>query len=92
MKKQLRIRLDTISGASIARSKAREVLRDAEKFHVIVMDYEHVPEIGQAFADEIYRVFKQKYPNIRIENEHMSGQVKFMVERAQNEAKASKNI
>ena len=34
MKKQLRIQLDTISGSNIARSKARELLRDAEKFVV----------------------------------------------------------
>lgn len=53
------------------------------------MDYEHISEIGQAFADEIYRVFKRKHLDIRIENEHMSEAVKFMVERAQNEAEVS---
>ena len=87
--KQLRIQLDTISGGNITRSKAREVLRDAEKFQAVIMDYEHIAEIGQAFADEIYRVFHHKYPHIELEAENMCEGVKFMVERAQNEAEAS---
>ncbi len=84
MEKQLRIQLDTIVGDNISRSKAREVLRDAEKFQMIVMDYEHISEIGQAFADEIYRVFQELHPDIRLENENMSEGVCFMVERAIN--------
>jgi hypothetical protein len=50
------------------------------------MDYDQVPTIGQAFADEVYRVFTQKYPRIQIENIHMNEAVKFMVERAKKEA------
>jgi len=46
-----------------------------------------VPLVGQAFADEIYRVFQNKHPNIVIQEENMSEGVKFMVERAKNEAK-----
>ena len=50
------------------------------------MDYDRVPTIGQAFADEIYRVFKDKRPNIKIQNINMNEAVKFMVERSKNEA------
>ena len=37
--------------------------------------------IGQAFADEIFRVFKNKYPNIKIELINTNDAVKFMIER-----------
>lgn len=43
--------------------------------------------VGQSFADEIYRVFQKLHPDIRLENENMSDGVRFMVERAKNEAK-----
>ncbi len=77
----------TLGGVHISRSQARRVLSGLEKFKVITMDYARVPMIGQAFADEIYRVFKQKHPGIRIENENMNEAARFMVERAINEAK-----
>jgi hypothetical protein len=47
--------------------------------------------VGQAFADEIYRVFQNKYPDIKIENEFMNEAVAFMVERAKNEAKVGRD-
>ena len=54
------------------------------------MDYDKVPAIGQAFSDEIYRVFKNKRPDIKIQDINMNEAVKFMVARAKNEAKKEK--
>ena len=45
------------------------------------MDFDKVPMVGQAFADEIFRVFKEKYPHIEIQAVNMDDAVKFMVER-----------
>ena len=42
--------------------------------------------VGQAFADEIYRVFQKRHSDIRLENEHMNEGARFMIERARNEA------
>jgi len=58
-----------------------------QKFKVIVFDFDKVPVVGQAFADEIYRVFHNKYPAIRLQEINMNEGVKFMVGRAINEAK-----
>ncbi|KKQ88183.1 MAG: hypothetical protein UT09_C0002G0021 [Parcubacteria group bacterium GW2011_GWF2_38_8] len=77
------------SGVHISRSQARRILSGLEKFKIILLDFDNVPIIGQAFADEIYRVFHHQYPNIKIEEENMSESVHFMVERAKNEAKKS---
>lgn len=89
-KTEIRVRLYTIGGVHISRSQARRVISGLEKFKVVVMDYEKVPMVGQAFADEIYRVFKIKHPEIDIQDINMNESVKFMVERAKNEAKIQK--
>ena len=66
----------------ISRSQARRMLVGLEKFKVIRLDFANVEMIGQGFADEIFRVFQNRYPEIRIEVENMNEVVKFMVQRA----------
>ena len=44
-------------------------------------NFEMVPTVGQAFADEIFRVFKSRYPNINIASTNMNEAVRFMIER-----------
>ncbi len=86
-KTEVRVRLYVMGGVHISRSQARRVLSGLEKFKVIVLDYDNVPTVGQAFADEVYRVFKNKYPKIEIESINMNETVRFMVERSINESK-----
>jgi anti-sigma regulatory factor (Ser/Thr protein kinase) len=85
-KTEIRVKLYTINGVNISRSQARRVLSGLEKFKIILFDFDKVPTVGQAFADEIFRVFHNKYPRIKLETENMAEGVKFMVERAQHEA------
>jgi len=68
-------------GQYISRSQARRLLAGLEKFREIVLDFEGVPTIGQAFADEIFRVFQHRHPHIAIRGTNMNEIVKFMVER-----------
>lgn len=86
-KTEIRVRLYISGGVHISRSQARRILERLEKFKTILFDYENVPLVGQAFADEIYRVFQERHPDIRLENENMSEGVQFMIERAKNEAR-----
>lgn len=89
-KTEIRVKLFTAGGVHISRSQARRILAGLEKFRIVLFDYEKVPMVGQAFADEIYRVFQELHPDIRLENENMSEGVRFMVERARNEARKKK--
>lgn len=86
-KTEIRVKLFTSGGVHVSRSQARRILEGLEKFKVIMLDYKDVPLVGQAFVDEIYRVFQNKHPDIAIQEEKMSEGVKFMVERAKTEAK-----
>lgn len=89
-KTEIRVKLFTISGVHISRSQARRILSGLEKFQIILLDFDEVPVVGQAFADEVYRVFQNTHPNIIIQEENMNEGVKFMIERAKNEAKKQK--
>ena len=81
-KTEIQIKLYTLGTVHVSRSQARRVLSGLEKFKSIVLDFANVPTIGQAFADEIFRVFKNKYPNIQITPINMNETIRFWVERA----------
>lgn len=82
-KTEILIRLFTQGTIYISRSQARRILSGLDKYESIVFDYDKVSTVGQAFADEIYRVFKNSHPKIKIESKNMIEPVKFMVERAE---------
>ena len=86
-KTEIRVKLYTIGGIYISRSQARRILASLDKFKIIVFDFDKVTVVGQAFADEIFRVFQSKYPQIKLETVNMNEGVEFMVKRAINEAK-----
>lgn len=68
----------------ISRSQARRVLARVELFRTVMFDFTNVPTIGQAFADEIFRVFAQQHPEINIVPVKANTEVRRMIERAKN--------
>jgi anti-sigma regulatory factor (Ser/Thr protein kinase) len=68
----------------ISRSQAKRLLARVELFKTVLLDFSGVPSIGQAFADEIFRVFQAKHPDIEIMAVHASSEVKRMIERAKS--------
>ncbi|MDP1912192.1 STAS-like domain-containing protein [Brevundimonas sp.] len=50
----------------LSRSQARRVISGIDRFKVVELDFEGVPEIGQAFADELFRVFAAAHPGIEL--------------------------
>ncbi len=80
-KTEIQVKLYTLGTVHVSRSQARRVLANLDKFKLIILDFDKVPTIGQAFADEIFRVFKNKYPNIQIKPINMNETVRFWIER-----------
>lgn len=66
----------------ISRSQAKRILARVELFQIVLFDFREVLTIGQAFADEIFRVFALKHPEIKLVAIHASSEVKRMIERA----------
>ena len=69
----------------ISRSQAKKVLTGLEKYKKILFDFSGIKVVGQAFADEIFRVFNIQHPEIVLEAINMTESVELMVERARND-------
>ncbi len=67
----------------ISRSQAKRVLQGVQRFRHIVFDFASVEKIGQAFADEIFRVFAIAHPDIELEHIHATPEVQQMIRRAE---------
>ena len=50
----------------LSRSQAKRLITRFDKFLEVVLDFQGVTEIGQAFADEVFRVFKNAHPNVHL--------------------------
>ena len=76
------VRLSKIGDESyISRSQARRIILGMEKFKYVILDFSDIPTVGQAFVDEVFRVFKTKYTGTKIEYKNANDNVKFMIER-----------
>jgi len=82
IKTTIQIKLVRRGTFHISRSEARQMMAGLEKFRTIILYFDQVPVIGQAFADEIFRVFQGRHPEIVITPKNMNETVKFWVERA----------
>ena len=65
----------------ISRSQAKRVLERVDRFRTVVMDFAAVDSIGQAFADEIFRVFANAHPKIELIPIHAKSGVQQMINR-----------
>ncbi len=66
----------------VSRSQAKRLVSRFEKFKSVVLDFEDVEEIGQAFADEIFRVFASSHPGVSLTPINVSAEVQQMIVRA----------
>jgi anti-sigma regulatory factor (Ser/Thr protein kinase) len=68
----------------ISRSQAKRLLLRIDRFRTVVLDFQNVNQIGQAFADEIFRVFARSHPGIDLQSINANEEVLKMIRRAQN--------
>lgn len=66
-----------------SRSEAKRLLFGLDKFSEVVLDFQKVKIIGQAFADEIFRVFQKEHPGIIIRIENASPVIRQMISHVQ---------
>ena len=70
----------------VSRSQAKRILNRVERFRYVILDFEGVDTIGQAFADEVFRVFANRHPEISIMAANESEQIGRMINRALSSA------
>ena len=68
--------------AVVSRSQAKRLLNRIDRFKIVILDFKGVESIGQAFADEIFRVFANQHPEISLIEDNANQDVKNMISRA----------
>ncbi|MBW2573645.1 MAG: STAS-like domain-containing protein, partial [Deltaproteobacteria bacterium] len=53
-----------------------------DRFKTVILDFDGIKEIGQAFADEIFRVFSSKNKEIQLLHMNANKDVEQMIVRA----------
>lgn len=66
----------------VSRSQAKRLIARFDRFKKVVLNFDGVQEIGQAFADEIFRVYANEHPDVELIPEKMTKQVQSMWLRA----------
>jgi anti-sigma regulatory factor (Ser/Thr protein kinase) len=68
----------------VSRSQARRLLARLDLFEEVVLDFEGVRSIGQAFADEVFRVFGREHPAIKLSWSGAGPDVEKMIARVRS--------
>lgn len=66
----------------VSRSQAKRLLARLDRFEDVLLDFKGVDSIGQAFADEIFRVFAAEHPTVKLQTLNTTAAVDQMVRRA----------
>jgi len=73
---------DTRNDVLVSRSQAKRLLVRCDRFKDVILDFRHVKQIGQAFADEIFRVYRKQNPDVHIGWVDANKEVEKMIKRA----------
>lgn len=65
----------------VSRSQAKRLMARCERFREVTIDFVGVEFIGQAFADEIFRVFAGQHPGLTIQATNTNAVVERMIQR-----------
>ena len=76
------VRLASIGGENlISRSQAKRLVARFDGFKTVILDFDKIDEIGQAFSDEVFRVFRNAHPSVDLISINMSSDVQKMIKR-----------
>lgn len=75
--------------ALVSRSQAKRIAQRFERFKHVELDFEGVADIGQGFADELFRVFAKNYPQTRLVPVNAAPLVDRMIRRTIANAQAA---
>jgi anti-sigma regulatory factor (Ser/Thr protein kinase) len=65
----------------LSRSQAKRVIHRFDQFKTVILDFEGITDIGQAFADEVFRVFASAHPELSLTTINASPCVMSMINR-----------
>lgn len=66
----------------VSRSQAKRVLMRVDRFSQVIFDFTGVDMIGQAFADQIFRVFATEHPDVQLIPSHANTDIMRLITSA----------
>ncbi|MDH4087494.1 MAG: DUF4325 domain-containing protein [Nitrospira sp.] len=66
----------------ISRSQAKRLMARIDQFREVILDFKGITSIGQAFADEVFRIYRREHPAVNIYPVNMVPDVKGMIQRS----------
>ena len=76
---EIPVRLAQLSSELVSRSQAKWVTERATLFKTVILDFEGVQTVGQAFVDEVFRVFAAAHPHVRLKTMGLTPEVAKML-------------
>lgn len=80
------VKLYKIGEDYISRSQARRIFSGLEKFKTIILDFKGVDAVGRSFADEVFRIWKNRHPNVNISYQNANKNIDFIIKGALSQA------
>ena len=71
----------------VSRSQAKRLISRFDRFKIVILDFKGVDSIGQAFADEVFRVSANRFPDTELSEVNTNSDVKRMILRAKSNVK-----
>jgi anti-sigma regulatory factor (Ser/Thr protein kinase) len=71
----------------VSRSQAKRVLMRVDQFSQVIFDFTGVDMIGQAFADQIFRVFASEHPNVDLLPSHANPEIMKLIQATKKSAR-----
>jgi hypothetical protein len=68
----------------VSRSQARRVLAGLEKFKTIELDFKDIKTIGQAFTDEVFRIWQSGHKDVKFVVINANENIIVMIKRTQS--------
>ena len=86
-KSRTAVRLFEYDVPFVSRSEAKRLARNLDQFEEVDVDFQDVNEIGQGFADELFRVWQSAHPSTHLRPINMNPTVRLMVERTTQDSR-----
>jgi len=67
----------------VSRSEAKRLMHRMDDFRVVELDFSDVGAVGQGFADEVFRVFHNKHPEVKVHAVNSNPAIQAMIRHVQ---------
>jgi hypothetical protein len=78
--------LPSLAGFSVSRPQAKRILARFPDVSEVILDFTGVSDIGQAFGDEIFRVFQNDHPDTMLVAAGANENIKRMIDYVKSAA------